>query len=149
MKILLLICLFPLCAAFAQEAPVAPVAEEVPSDISARSLALELAGAFTNDGYRLRDGFWPGEIEPGRPRYLEVNLFAGNEYWFCAAATPPARKISVSLFDADGKPVEFQSYGDGASAAAGFLPDISGKYFLKLDLLEGEKSPFCIIYAYK
>ncbi|MEX1118089.1 MAG: hypothetical protein WEB60_04770 [Terrimicrobiaceae bacterium] len=146
MKIFLLILLLPLCAAMAQEPPVA---EEVPSDISARSLALELAGAFTNDGYRLRDGFWPGEVEPGRPRYLEVNLFAGNDYWFCAAATSPARKLSVSVFDAAGKPVEIESYGDGASAAAGFQPDISGKYFLKLDLLEGEKSPFCLIYAYK
>jgi len=145
-KNLLFFLLLPLCAAMAQETPVA---EEVLPDISARSLALELAGAFTNDGYRLRDGFWPGEIEPGRPRYLEVNLFAGNEYWFCAAATPPARKLSVSVFDAAGKRVEFQSYGDGASAAAGFEPDISGKYFLKLDLLEGEKSPFCLIYAYK
>jgi hypothetical protein len=145
-KFLLLIFLLPCFAAFAQEAPVAG---EVSSDLSARSLALELAGAFTNDGYRLRDGFWPGEIEPGRPRYLEVNLFAGNEYWFCAATTPPARKLSLSVFDADGKPVEFQTYGDGGSAAAGFVPELSGKYFLKLDLLEGGKSPFCLIYAYK
>ena len=126
----------------AQDAPVE-------TDASARSKALELAGAFSNDGYKIRDGFWAGEIEPGRPQFLEVNLFAGNEYWFSAAATPPARKIAVSVFNEKGKPVEFQTHEDGAVAAAGFTPGISGRYFVKLASVEGEKSQFCLLYSYK
>ncbi len=137
-------------AAFGSAAAQAPEeAAETATDSSARSKALEVAGAFTNDGYKIRDGFWPGEIEKDRGKILEVNLFSGNEYWFVASATSPARKIVVTVYDASGKPMEIERYSDGNSAAAGFEPDISGKYFVKVDLLEGEKAPFCLLYTYK
>jgi hypothetical protein len=134
--------------AFAQENPSpSPAATE--SDVSARSKALELAGAFSNDGYKIRDGYWPGEIEPDRPQFLEVNLFSGNEYWFSAAVNTPGRKIAVSVFNEQGKPVDYQSYEDGQVAAAGLLPEVSGRYYVKLTLLEGEKAQFCLLYSYK
>ena len=102
---------------FAQENPApTPVPE---TDVSARSKALELAGAFSNDGYKIRDGYWPGEVEPNRPQFLEVNLFSGNEYWFSAAVKPPGRKIAVAVFNEIGKPMDFQTYEDGQVAAAG------------------------------
>jgi hypothetical protein len=133
---------------WAQEDPVAiPTAAE--TDVSARSKALELAGAFSNDGYKIRDGFWPGEIEPNRPQFLEVNLFSGNEYWFSAAVNPPGRKIAVSVFNEQGKPTDFQTYEDGQVAAAGFVPEVSGRYYVKLALIEGEKAQFCLLYSYK
>jgi hypothetical protein len=119
------------------------------TDVSARSKALELAGAFSNDGYKIRDGYWAGEVEANHPQFLEVNLFAGNEYWFSAAATAPARKIAVAVFDEKGQPVDFQTYEDGAVAAAGFAPDVSGRYFVKLAMVEGGKSQFCLLYSYK
>lgn len=154
MKHTILILAISLSAALAQEASPAPSPNPLPSptpemDLSARSKALELAGAFSNDGYKIRDGYWPGELEPNRPVFLEVNLYAGNEYWFCAAATPPARKLGVSVFDEAGKPVDFQVYEDGQVAAAGFVPEVSGRYLVKVVLLEGEKSQFCLLYSYK
>jgi hypothetical protein len=137
-----------LSAAFAQESPPAP-SPTAEIDVSARSKALELAGAFSNDGYKIRDGYWPGEIEPNRPQFLEVNLFTGNEYWFSAAVTPPGRKITVSVFDENGNPLEYQTHEDGQVAAAGFVPEVSGRYFIKISLLEGDKSQFCLLYSYK
>jgi hypothetical protein len=134
--------------AFAQENPTPPP-PTVESDVSARSKALEIAGAFSNDGYKIRDGYWPGEIELNRAQFLEVNLFAGNEYWFSAAVTSPGRKIAVSVFDENGKPVDYQTYEDGQAAAAGFVAEVSGHYFIKMTLLEGEKSQFCLLYSYK
>ena len=136
-------------AAFAQENPTPPPPPTVESDVSARSKALELAGAFSNDGYKIRDGYWPGEIEPNRAQFLEVNLFAGNEYWFSAAVTSPGRKIAVSVFDENGKPVDYQTYEDGQAAAAGLVAEVSGRYFVKMSLLEGDKSQFCLLYSYK
>jgi hypothetical protein len=145
-----ILCLLTLVATTAVHAE-ADNAQVVPNDtdVSARSKALELAGAFSNDGYKIRDGYWSGEIEPNRPQFLEVNLFAGNEYWFSAAATPPARKIAVAVFDEKGKPVDFQTYEDGAVAAAGFAPEVSGRYFVRLSAVEGGKSQFCLLYSYK
>lgn len=148
-----LTCLLTLAAAFSVAQAVAGDTDNVllaQSDVSVRSKALELAGAFSNDGYKIRDGYWSGEIEPGKPQFLEVSLYAGNEYWFsAAAASPPARKIAVSVFDEKGNPVDFQIYEDGPVAAAGFAPDVSGKYFVKLTAVEGEKSQFCLLYSYK
>ena len=123
---------------FGQEDPSpTPVAPE--ADVS----------AFSNDGYKIRDGYWPGEIEPNRPQFLEVNLFAGNEYWFSAAVNPPGRKIALSVFNEMGKPTDFQTYEDGQVAAAGFVPEVSGRYYVKLTLLDGEKAQFCLLYSYK
>jgi hypothetical protein len=146
MQVLAAVALLPVVLAQHNPPPSAAAAE---GDVSARSKALELAGAFSNDGYKIRDGYWPGEIEPNRPQFLEVNLFSGNEYWFSAAANAPGRKVAVSVFNEKGNPVDFQTYEDGQVAAAGFLPDVSGRYYVKLTLLEGEKAQFCLLYSYK
>lgn len=116
---------------------------------TARSKVLELAGAFANDGYKVRDGFWSGVLEPGKPQILEVNLFAGNAYWFSAAALAPARKLSVTLFDENGRSVTGEIFQDGSTAAVGLLPDASGRYFVRLELVEGDKADFCLVYSYK
>jgi hypothetical protein len=146
MQVLAAVALLPVVLAQHNPPPSAAAAE---GDVSARSKALELAGAFSNDGYKIRDGYWPGEIEPNRPQFLEVNLFSGNEYWFSAAVNTPGRKVAVSVFNEKGNPVDFQTYEDGQVAAAGFLPDVSGRYYVKLTLLEGEKAQFCLLYSYK
>jgi hypothetical protein len=78
-----------------------------------------------------------------------VSLFAGNEYWFVGSAGGSAPRLKVSLHGASGDPVEFQDYADGASAAAGIEPDVSGTYFVRVELVEGEKAPFCLVYSYK
>lgn len=119
------------------------------AEAPARSAALELAGAFSNDGYKIRDGYFFTELEPGKSAVVEVNLFAGNEYWFCAAGVAPARRLAVKVYGEDGKPVEQQSYEDGANAAAGVVAEVSGKYFVRITLAEGEKSPVCFLYCYK
>jgi hypothetical protein len=132
----------------------APTPEPKPAatdgaEASTRSAALALAGAFSNDGYKIRDGFYFGELAPGKSVVIEVNLFAGNEYWFCAAANAPARKLGVKVYDENGKLVEQQAYEDGTSAAAGVVAVESGKYLVKITLAEGEKAPFCFLYCYK
>jgi hypothetical protein len=141
------------CAASlrAQDATASPVPADSNDAAGAqtRAATLELAGAFSNDGYKIRDGFYFGSLEPGKPVLIEVNLFAGNEYWFCAAGIAPARKVTIRVYDEEGKFVEQQSYGDGASAAAGVVAPWSGKFFVQVSLNEGEKAPFTFLYCYK
>ncbi len=134
----------------AQDAPT-PTPKPSPGEDSAlsRSKALDLAGAFANDGYKVRDGFWSGTLEKGKPQFLEVNLFAGNEYWFSAAAAGAARKITVSVFDTNGQPIDSETYEDGPSAAAGLIPETSGPRILRVLLTEGEKADFTLVYSYK
>ena len=117
-------------------------------EVTARKAALELAGAFSNDGFKMRDGHWSGPIAPGKPQFIQVNLYAGNEYWFSAGATGKAQKLGVSVFDEAGKAVAFEPYVEGLTAAAGFAPEASGPYYVKVTS-EGEPTTFCLIYSYK
>src|SRR3954470_24332073 len=118
-------------------------------EVAARKLAYDLAGAFTNDGFKLRDGCWSGKIEAKKSFVLQVNLYAGNQYWFSLAATEAAKKVAVSIFDETGKPVAFEPYSDEGKAAAGFAPTTSGSYYIKVEELEGSPATFCLLYSYK
>src|SRR5213596_1831324 len=119
------------------------------AEVRARKDALELAGAFANDGFKIRDGHWCGVLKPHDHALVAVNLYAGNQYWFSAAAAEPAKKIAVSLYDETGKQVTTESYNNEEKAAAGFSPANSGQYFVSVDLVEGEEGSFCLVYSYK
>ena len=119
------------------------------AEVQARKDALDVAAAFSNDGFKIRDGHWCGIVKPHDHSLVALNLYAGNEYWFSGAATEPAKKIAVSVYDETGKQVTTESYDNGEKAAAGFAPPTSGQYFVSVDLVEGEASSFCLVYSYK
>jgi len=113
-----------------------------------RRAALDLAGAWANDGFRLRDSSWSGTLTPGKPSIVRVSLLAGNSYWFTAAAASAAGKISVTLYDENGQPVPAQNYSEGLRAAARFEPSASGSYFVKTEAAQPAAAPFCLVYFY-
>jgi hypothetical protein len=119
------------------------------AEVQARKDALDVAAAFSNDGFKIRDGHWCGTVKPHDHSLVAVNLYAGNQYWFSASATEPAKKIAVSVYDETGKQATTETYDNGEKAAAGFSPTSSGQYFVSVDLLEGEQSSFCLVYSYK
>jgi hypothetical protein len=123
--------------------------------VDARRAGLDLAGAFSNDGFEIRDGHWEGSLEPKQSCLVQVNLYAGNEYWFVTAAAADTGKLVVTLFDEEGKPVETEPYedaageGHGPRAAAGFAPEVSGPYYVRVELPEGKPCAFALLYCYK
>ncbi len=118
-------------------------------EVAARQVALEVAGAFQNDGFKIRDGVCTGRLEKDVPKVIQVNLFAGNEYWLVLGAVAPAKKVQISVFDETGQPVETEPYQGDAASAAGFSPGVSGPYYVKVTLLEGDPAAFCMLYSYK
>jgi len=126
-----------------------PLRAETDEEVEAHKLVLDLTGAFTNDGFKLRDGHWTGTVKPRERALIAVNLYAGNQYWFSAAANSKAKKIAVELYDETGRPLTTDSYNDGERASAGFSPSSSGQYFVSVGLLEGEPTTFCLVYSYK
>jgi hypothetical protein len=119
------------------------------AEVNARKNALDVAGAFTNGGFKLRDGHWCGTLKSQDHALIAVNLYAGNQYWFAVGTTDPARKIAVNVYDESGKLLTTDHYDGGDRAAAGFSPTDSGQYFVSVDLVEGGSSSFCLIYSYK
>lgn len=122
---------------------------ETDEEVEAHRLVLDLTGAFSNEGFKLRDGHWVGQIKPAERALIAVNLYAGNQYWFSAAANGKAKKIAVDLYDESGKPLVTESFNEGERASAGFSPTNSGQYFVSVSLLEGEPTTFCLVYSYK
>jgi hypothetical protein len=122
---------------------------ETDAEVQARKVALDLAGAFANDGFRTRDGHWCGTVKPHDHALVAVNLYAGNQYWFSAGASEPSAKIGVSVYDETGKQVPTETHNAGEKAAAGFSPANSGQYFVSVDLIEGQEGSFCLIYSYR
>jgi hypothetical protein len=130
-------------------AAVVSLPAQTDEEVEAHRHVLDLTGAFSNDGFKLRDGHWAGQIKPAERAVIAVNLYAGNEYWFSAAANAKAKKISVDLYDESGKPLTTEVYNEGERASAGFSPTSSGQYFVAVSLLEGEPTTFCVVYSYK
>jgi hypothetical protein len=122
---------------------------ETDQEVAARSVALELAGAFSNDGFKIRDGHWAGTLAPNDNSLVAVNLYAGNDYWFSVGATEQAKKLSVNVFDETGAPVSTQKYDSGTKAAAGLRVAKSGEYFIQVRVDEGKPAAVCLIYSYK
>ena len=119
------------------------------AEVNARKNALDVAGAFTNDGFKLRDGHWCGLAIHEEHSLIAVNLFAGNQYWFAVGTPEATGKVAVNVYDESGKLVQTQHYQSGESAAAGFSPADSGQYFVAVDLENGPPTNFCLIYSYK
>ena len=122
---------------------------ETDEEVEAHKQVLDLTGAFSNEGFKLRDGHWAGQIKPSERALIAVNLYAGNQYWFsAAAANAKAKKIAVDLYDESGKPLTTENYSEGERASAGFSPTTSGQYFVAVSV-EGEPSTVCLVYSYK
>lgn len=138
-----------LCSALAAIALSTAGAQEADKEVEARKVALELAGAFSNDGFKIRDGHWAGELKQGDRAAVAVNLYAGNQYWFAVGSDGPAAKFSVQLHDEDGKPLAGEDYQGEATAAAGFSPTISGQYFVSVAASEEGTGTYCLVYSYK
>ena len=119
------------------------------AEVSARKDALEVAGAFSNDGFKIRDGHSSGVLKPHDHSLTAVNLYAGNQYWFSVGTVEPVKKVAVSVYDENGKQMTAENYSNGDKAAAGFAPENSGQYFVAVDLVEGQEGSFCLVYSYK
>ena len=119
------------------------------TEVSARRDALELAGAFGNDGFKIRDGHSCGVLKPHDHALIAVNLYAGNQYWFSVGIAEPLKKVAVSLYDESGKQMTTENFNEGDKAAAGFAPENSGQYFVSVDSVADQEGSFCLVYSYK
>src|SRR5437868_12376318 len=126
-----------------------PTRGDTDREVQAHKAVLDLAGAFSNEGFKMRDGHWTGALKPNENALVAVNLYAGNQYWFSVGAVDPAKKIDVAVYDETGRRVQTELYNDGDKAAAGFTAASSGQYYVSVNLLEGTESTYCLVYSYK
>ena len=138
-------CVTVLCLAALSLSAVA----ETDQEVAARETALELAGAFSNDGFKLRDGHWSGPFAPHESKLIAVNLYAGNQYWFSAGATESGKNLVVEVFNEIGAPVATDKYHADGKAAAGLTVANSGQFYVRVGLEEDAPAEVCLVYSYK
>lgn len=133
--------------AAAQEPAPSPVSPAPAPTLRAR--LYDVAGALGNDGFKVRDGAWEGILEGGKTQRLPVNLFAGNQYWFCAATSAPGEDPVIVLRDPEGRPVDTVSYRSEGIAAHGVTAPVTGLYTLELKGSSSGARDFCLLYLFK
>ncbi len=134
-----------------------PSNPSIPIPTESRRLALDAAGAFVNDGFRIRDGEWGGMLTKGAPAFLSVTFFEGVKYWFVGASSSSGALLRLTIYDAEGKPLKGEQWKDsargaGTRCAVGVAPEKSGRYFVGVELMEnpnGSPVDFSVVYAYK
>ena len=114
-----------------------------------RARALEFAGALSNEGFNLRDGFWAGRVSSVAPRLLAVNLFAGNCYWFCVATPPGSAAPRLAIYDSRGNPLKTTSCLEPGLEAASLTPATTGEYFVEVSSTGAAPTEFCLLYLFR
>ena len=104
----------------------------------ALSFALEAADSYVKEGFTVREDYWGGDLAVKQTKAIVHQLFKGNEYWFWMGTDVKSAKISVHIYDSEGKLAEVEAWQKPHFAAARIQPKKTGSYYL---IVEIEKSP--------
>ena len=107
--------------------------------VYARAWALLAAEPYVKKGFHVREDYWTGDLGSGEKKAVRQQLFRGNEYWFWLGTEVDKAKVSVHVYDSDGKLAEEpDSCEKGHFAAAHIIPKTTGSYFI---IVSVEESP--------
>ena len=89
----------------------------------AQSFALQAAEPYVKEGFQVREDYWGGDLGSGEKKAVRQQLFKGNEYWFWLGTEVERGKVSVHIYDSEGKLAEQpDSWEKGHFAAAHVIP---------------------------
>src|SRR5256885_2237713 len=69
----------------------------------AQSFALQAAEPYVREGFQVREDYWGGDLAAGEKKAVRQQLFKGNEYWFWLGTEVHRAKVSVHIYDKEGK----------------------------------------------
>src|SRR5439155_7079674 len=105
----------------------------------AQSFALQAAEPYVKEGFQVREDYWGGDLASGEKKAVRQQLFKGNEYWFLLGTEVDRAKVSVHIYNSDGKLAEQpDSWAKAHLAAAHIIPKTTGSYFI---IVSVEESP--------
>src|SRR5678809_912702 len=129
--------------------PSAIFASVDPTTVYARAWALLAAEPYVKKGFHVREDYWAGDLGSGEKKAVRQQLFRGNEYWFWLGTEVDKAKVSVHVYDSDGKLAEEpDSWEKGHFAAAHVIPKTTGSYFCLLYTSDAadERTHWALVY---
>lgn len=145
---IIMLCTAATAVALAQDPSPSPSPEPLPS-ATLRVRLSDLTEALSNEGFKSRDRVWSGRVKPGESQRLAVNLFRGNQYWFCSAVDPEIESLRVTVFGPNGEAIETVPHSEPGLAAAGVTAEVTGQYFVEVETSSGPATEFCFVYLFK
>jgi hypothetical protein len=124
----------------------------VPSPLeAAMKVALAAAAPYVKKGFVLREDYWGGDVPVKTSKAIVHQLFKGNEYWFWIGSDTPGARVSVHLYDADGKKTESECWDGPQCAGAAIKPQKTGTYYLIIEVEESpeERTPWALVYGFR
>ena len=118
----------------------------------AQSFALQAAEPYVKQGFQVREAYWGGDLASGEKKAVRQQLFKGNEYWFWLGTEVDRAKVSVHIYDSDGKLAEEpDSWEKGHFAAAHVVPKTTGSYFIIVSVEESpeERTHWALVYGFR
>ncbi len=118
----------------------------------AQSFALQAAEPYVKQGFQVREDYWGGDLASGEKKAVRQQLFKGNEYWFWLGTEVDRAKVSVHIYDSDGKLAEeSDSWEKGHFAAAHVIPKTTGSYFIIVSVEESpeERTHWALVYGFR
>ena len=78
----------------------------------------------------MREDYWGGDLGVGEKKAVRQQLFKGNEYWFWLGTEVEKAKVSVHIYDSEGKLAEQpDSWEKGHFAGAHIIPKCNRQLF--------------------
>jgi len=118
----------------------------------AQSFALQAAEPYVKQGFQVREDYWGGDLASGEKKAVRQQLFKGNEYWFWLGTEVDRAKVSVHIYDSDGKLAEeADSWEKGHFAAAHVVPKTTGSYFIIVSVEQSpeERTHWALVYGFR
>ena len=118
----------------------------------AQSFALQAAEPYVKQGFQVREDYWGGDLGTGEKKAVRQQLFKGNEYWFWLGTEVDKAKVSVHIYDSDGKLAEEpDSWEKGHFAAAHVIPKTTGSYFVIVSVEQSpeERTHWALVYGFR
>ncbi|MGB9476553.1 MAG: hypothetical protein WCE87_15925 [Candidatus Udaeobacter sp.] len=118
----------------------------------AQSFALQAAEPYVKQGFQVREDYWGGDLASGEKKAVRQQLFKGNEYWFWLGTEVDRAKVSVHVYDSDGKLAEEpDSWEKGHFAAAHIIPKTTGSYFIIVSVEQSpeERTHWALVYGFR
>ena len=118
----------------------------------AQSFALQAAEPYVKQGFQVREDYWGGDLASGEKKAVRQQLFKGNEYWFWLGTEVDKAKVSVHIYDSDGKLAEEpDSWEKGHFAAAHVIPKTTGSYFIIVSVEQSpeDRTHWALVYGFR
>lgn len=140
-----------------EKPPVAPVAAPEPPPvfeelklIAQRAAIPQLSG---ERPFILRETTWSGQVDPGKARLIQVQLFKRNDYHFWFVVPDRKAGLNLNLYNGKGELVEGTNQSYETPNLVGLMVSAgeTGVYYLRISMQTTVETPqpWTVIYAYR